>query len=92
MGLASTCDGASHLASIADILVGSFRYCVNEPDNDVAGKAMSPTLVKLMWKKYENHVPYVRDLGFILRPQTVTQEHLYYGRNTTRCALGFKAI
>jgi len=26
---ASTCDGASHLASMADILLGSFRYCVN---------------------------------------------------------------
>ena len=48
MGLASTCDGASHLASIADILVGSFRYCVNEPDKDIAGRAMFPKLVKVM--------------------------------------------
>ena len=76
VGLASTCDGASHLASIADILVGSFRYCVNEPDKDIAGKAMFPKLVKAMWKKYKDHVPYVRDIGFILRPQTVTQENL----------------
>jgi hypothetical protein len=76
MGLASTCDGASHLASIADILVGSFRYCVNEPDKDVAAKAMFPKLVKVMWKKYEKHVPYVTDLGFILRPQTVNEQHL----------------
>jgi hypothetical protein len=76
MGLASTCDGASHLASITDILVGSFRYCVNEPDKDVAGKAMFPKLMKVMWKKYEKHLPYVHDLGYILRPQAVTQEHL----------------
>jgi hypothetical protein len=49
---------------------------VNEPDKDIAGKAMFPKLVKVMWKKYENHVPHVADVGFILRPQTVTQEHL----------------
>jgi hypothetical protein len=33
-----TCDGASHLSSIADIVLGSFRYCVNEPEKDKAGK------------------------------------------------------
>ena len=27
-----TCDGASHLSSLADIVLGSFRYCVNELD------------------------------------------------------------
>ena len=36
VGFASTCDGASHLASLADILVGSFRHCINEPDKDIA--------------------------------------------------------
>jgi hypothetical protein len=76
MGLASTCDGASHLASIADICVGSFRYCVNEPDRDIAGRAMFPNLAKLMWKKFVNHVPSVRDLGFNLRPIEVAEERL----------------
>jgi hypothetical protein len=37
-------DGTSHLCSVADILLGAFRYCVNEPDNEEAGKAMFPTL------------------------------------------------
>jgi hypothetical protein len=49
VGYASTCDGASHLASMADILLGSFRYCVNEPDKDIANAAIFPTLVRVMW-------------------------------------------
>jgi hypothetical protein len=44
LGLASTCDGASHLASVADIVLGSFRYCVNEPERDIAGRAMLPNV------------------------------------------------
>jgi hypothetical protein len=31
---AHSCDGASHLTSVADVVLGSFRYCVNEPDRD----------------------------------------------------------
>lgn len=31
-----TCDGASHLSPMADIVLGSFRYCVNEPEKDKA--------------------------------------------------------
>jgi hypothetical protein len=44
IGFGSTTDGASHLASIADVLIGSFRYCVNEEERDIAGRAMFPDL------------------------------------------------
>jgi hypothetical protein len=54
VGFASTCDGASHLASVADILLGSFRYCVNEPDKDIANSAIFPTLARVMWCKTES--------------------------------------
>jgi hypothetical protein len=74
VGLASTTDGASHLASVADILVGSWRYCVNEPEMDVAGAAMFPKLMDLMWKRTKNGKRYVRDFGFVLRPQEVQVE------------------
>jgi hypothetical protein len=58
--------------------VGSFRYCVNEPDRDIAGSAMFPKLTnnKLMWKQYVNHVPNARDLGLNLRPIEVKEERL----------------
>src|SRR5262245_26692274 len=74
VGLASTTDGASHLASVADILVGSFRYCVNEEDKDVAGQAMFPKLIELMWKRERGAELYVRGVGLVLRPQVVNEE------------------
>jgi hypothetical protein len=66
-----TCDGASHLASMADIILGSFRYCVNETDKDIAGKAMLPKLVPLMWTGTKRGKQYVRERGLILRPKDV---------------------
>ena len=34
LGLGQGADGTSHLCSVADIMLGAFRYCVNEPDNE----------------------------------------------------------
>jgi hypothetical protein len=34
-----------------DVMLGAFRYCVNEPENEEAGKAMFPTLMRMMWKR-----------------------------------------
>jgi hypothetical protein len=34
LGLGHGADGTSHLCSVADIMLGAFRYCVNEPDNE----------------------------------------------------------
>lgn len=87
MGLASTTDGASHLTSVADILVGSWRYCVNEPEMDVAGKAMFPKLMDLMWKRTRNGELYVRDFGFVLRPQEVQVEKYKKDYNDLRARL-----
>jgi hypothetical protein len=64
-----TCDGASHLSSMA--VLGSFRYCVNEPEKDKAGKAMLPKLVPLMWTGTREGKQYVRERGLNLRPKDV---------------------
>jgi hypothetical protein len=74
MSFGSTTDGASHLASIADILVGSWRYCVNEPKRDVVGKAIFPKLMDLMWKRTSAGKQYVLDFGFVLRPKKNVRE------------------
>ena len=71
VGLATIADGQSHLASLCDILVGSWRYCVNEPAQDIAGKAMFPKLMDLMWKRKLGGKLYVRDYGIVLRPMEV---------------------
>jgi hypothetical protein len=75
IGYASTCDGASHLASMADILVGSFRHCVNEPERDIANAAIFPTLVRVMWHRdMEGGTKTVMEYGLTLRPEKVQVE------------------
>lgn len=70
LSYSSTCDGASHFSAMVDILVGSFRYCVNEPDRKLAGAAMFPDLVNLMWKGKDG----LMDKGLVLRPKKVEAE------------------
>ena len=74
IGYASACDGSTHFSSVADIILGSFRYCVNEPDRDIAGKALFPQVAKLMWQHKSNGVPNLREYGLVLRP-TVIKVH-----------------
>jgi hypothetical protein len=71
LGLSHGADGTSHLCSVCDILLGSFRYCVNEPDNEEAGKAMFPTLMKMMWKGKQGRKTEVREFGLCFRPLKV---------------------
>jgi hypothetical protein len=51
LGFAHAVDGSSHMCSVADVMLGAFRYCVNEPENKEAGKAMFPVLMSMMWKR-----------------------------------------
>ncbi len=74
LGVAHTVDGSSHMCSVADVLLGAFRYCVNEPDNEEAGKAMFPTLMSMMWKRVRNGKIYVNDCGLVFRPANVKEE------------------
>jgi hypothetical protein len=50
IGYSLTCDGCSHLASVADIVTGAFRYCVNE-QNKVVGAKIFSLVASLMWKR-----------------------------------------
>ncbi len=73
LGLSQASDGTSHLSSVADIMLGSFRYCVNEPENEEAGKAMFPTLISMMWKRERNGKSDVSNCGLVLRPTNVQE-------------------
>lgn len=66
-----TCNGASNFSSVADIVLGSFRYCVNEEDKDISGKAMLPNVVKMMWKEKKSDQYIIREYGLLLRPKDV---------------------
>lgn len=65
---AQTSVNMSHIASATDIVLGSFRYCLNNPRNEDAASMMMKKVVKMMWaeKNGKNMNPYER--GFILRP------------------------
>lgn len=49
LGFGSTCDGASNLASIADIALGSYRFCLNHPDKDIVNNKLMPKLLMSTW-------------------------------------------
>jgi hypothetical protein len=74
LGIAHTVDGSSHMCSVADVLLGAFRYCVNEPENEEAGKAMFPTLMRMMWKRERGGKTYVNECGLVFRPATIKEE------------------
>jgi hypothetical protein len=66
-----TCDGASHLSSMADILLGSFRYCVNDAEKDKAGRVMLPKLVPLMWTAIRDAFNLVSAIAAVLWLSTI---------------------
>lgn len=60
--------GASHAASAVDIVLGSFRYCVNNPQNRSAASEMMRQVLELMWGDEEGRVG---NAGLVLRPREV---------------------
>lgn len=68
---ASTCQGASHANSAIDIILGAFRYCVNERSRTPATYAMFPVVASMMWHKRVGDTIYIRDYGLLLRPKQV---------------------
>ena len=66
VGFGSTCDGASHLASLSDIALGSYRFCINHQDKDIVNGLLMPRLLAATWG-----FPNPRDKGFGIFPNTV---------------------
>jgi hypothetical protein len=61
------------MCSVADVMLGAFRYCVNEPDNEEAGRAMFPTLMSMMWKKERDGKAVVDECGLVFRPARIDE-------------------
>lgn len=71
---ATTCDGASHLSSAVDIVLGAFRYVVNAQDRPQPGTAEGALLKKvaqMMYAKETGERLQAREYGLILRPKNV---------------------
>jgi len=68
----TSCIGASHACSAMDIVLGSFRYCINNPENEDAAKNMMGKVMDLLWHTRENQKIKVLEKGLIVRPK-ITQ-------------------
>lgn len=67
----TTCHGTSHATSAIDIILGAFRYCVNERERDIAPRNIFPLVAKMMWHRRIGHTVYIEDYGLQLRPQRI---------------------
>ncbi len=64
----ATCINASHANSAMDIILGSFRYCINNPCNIPAARGMMAKIINLMWHHRVGDTYHVGDRGLIIRP------------------------
>ncbi len=64
----ATCSNASHISSAMDIVLGSFRYCVNNPRNPDAAREMMSNVVRLMWHTRDGDTFHVHNKGLVCRP------------------------
>jgi hypothetical protein len=72
LGYSFTCDGTSHASSIADVLLGAFRYILNEPQRDIAGKAIAKSLAPTMWYREDDKgAKQLNGRVLVLRPREV---------------------
>lgn len=65
---ASTCVGASHANSAMDIVLGTFRFVLNNPTHDVS-REMMQNLMGLIWHTRIGEDVYAIDRGLIFRPK-----------------------
>lgn len=63
---AASCSGASYASSVADIVLGSFRYCINSPPNIVAAKKMMTNLASIFLARRDGKKFTFKKLGFSL--------------------------
>jgi hypothetical protein len=68
---AATCNNASHISSATDIVLGAFRYCVNDPKNADLAKEMLRNVAQMMHHEKIDGKRRVREMGLLLRPMKV---------------------
>jgi len=70
----STCINASHASSAMDIVLGSFRYCINDPRNIGAAQVMMENITRLIWCVRDGDDIHAFEQGLIFRPRDVRVE------------------
>ena len=80
LSYSSTCNGSSSFSSVADILLGSFRFCVNEVQKDIVGKKLLNKIIQMMWTGKVGGKLTVREFGLLLRPKKEVSNPFYEGQ------------
>jgi len=73
----SSCDNASNFNSAMDIVLGSFRYCINAPQNWGSAQKMMHNVVSLIWaERQDDHIidPFEKGLTFRPNPEKIEVE------------------
>jgi len=67
---AASCINASHAHSAIDVVLGCFRYCINNPQNTEVAREMMLQVTKMMWHHYDSATEtyHVGGRGLITRP------------------------
>lgn len=68
---ASTCSNASHASSAMDIVLGCFRYCINNPQNVDLAKKLMAKVTQLMWHERHGDQIIALERGLVFRPKNV---------------------
>lgn len=63
-----SCAGASNISSATDIVLGSFRYCINKPRSRPIAKYMIKKISNMVWGDRKGKTIYCIGKGIILRP------------------------
>lgn len=76
---ASTCDGASHVSSAVDIVLGAFRWVVNSKDKEeqrTNGEGMMRSVAKMMYSETRaDDARMIRGRGLLIRPRVFQRKH-----------------
>jgi hypothetical protein len=65
----ATCINGSHASSAMDIVLGTFRYCINQPKNIAAAKKMMANVTRLIWHEQDGENIHAMERGLIFRPK-----------------------
>jgi hypothetical protein len=69
-----SCDGASHMSSLVDIVLGGFRFCANAAmgkGSDEIAKTLFPSISRLMWSKELDGLLQIGGYGFLQYPKVI---------------------
>ncbi len=72
MGYSLSCTNASHFSSALDIVLGTFRYCINNPTAREATSSMMRNITKIIWARPAGKDIDPFELGLTFRPKTFT--------------------